>query len=105
MIVVIGKVQATAQTRDELIALGQRVAQASREEEGNLHYRLYEDSEQENAFVFVEEWADDEALQRHFQTPHIAEFMAAFPAQLAAAPDVCFHEVAGTRTLADVARR
>jgi quinol monooxygenase YgiN len=105
MIVVVGRVQTNHDNRDELIRIGQRVAQASRQEAGCLGYRLYEDTESENAFVFIEEWADEAALQEHFATPHIAEFMGAFPATLTLEPDVQFHAVAGTRTLADVSRR
>jgi quinol monooxygenase YgiN len=36
--------------------------------------------------VFVEEWEDDGAPQRHFATPHIASFMAAVPAAVVAPP-------------------
>jgi quinol monooxygenase YgiN len=105
MIVVVGRVQTNQGNRDELIRIGQQVAQASREEEGCIGYRLYEDTEAENAFVFIEEWANEEALQAHFATPHIAEFMGAFPATLNAEPDVQFHAIADSRTLADVTRR
>jgi quinol monooxygenase YgiN len=105
MIVVVGRVQTNHDKRDELIRIGQRVAQASRLEPGCLGYRLYEDTEAENAFVFIEEWASEEALQEHFATPHIAEFMGTFPATLTVEPDVRFHAVAGTRTLADVSGR
>jgi quinol monooxygenase YgiN len=102
MIVVVGRVTTDAERRAELIRVGQTVARASRAEAGNISYRLYQDTEDENAFVVVEEWADDAALQEHFRTAHIAEFMAAMPPTLAAAPDVQFHEVASTRTLADI---
>ena len=59
-------------------------------------------SEIENEFVFVEEWESQEALQRHFGTPHIAEFMAAVPGAVVAAPDVKFHTIASTVDLADL---
>ncbi len=104
MIVVVGRVQTDPERRGELVALGQAVAAESRAEAGCIGYRLYEDTEQPDAFVFIEEWESDEALQRHFATPHIADFLAAFPATLTAAPDVSFHTVAGTRSLADVSR-
>ncbi len=80
--------------------IGQAVAAASRAEEGCLAYRLYEDSEVENEFVFVEEWESQEALERHFATPHIARFMSEIPTALAAPPDVRFHTVASTVDLA-----
>jgi len=102
MIVVVGRVRTDADRRAELIRLGQQVAQASRAEDGCLGYRLYEDTETENDFVFIEEWESEEALREHFATPHIATFMAAFPATLSAAPDVNFHTVAGTRDLTEI---
>src|ERR1700694_1443127 len=59
MIVVVGRVSTDAERRDELLRVGQAVAAASRAEQGCISYRLYEDSEIENDFVFVEEWEDD----------------------------------------------
>ncbi len=52
--------------------------------------------------MFVEEWESSEALQRHFATSHVAEFMQAIPATIVAPPDVKFHTVASTMDLADV---
>ena len=102
MIVVIGRVMADADRREALIAVGQTVAAASRAEAGCMSYRLYEDTELENEFVFVEEWESDEALKAHFATAHIAEFLRAIPATITAPPDVRFHTVASTLDLADV---
>ena len=64
-----------------------------------------EDTEDPNAFVFVEEWVDETALQAHVAMPHIATFMAAFLSTLAPAPEVQFHTVAGSKSLADVNAR
>jgi quinol monooxygenase YgiN len=102
MIVVVGRVRTDADRRDGLVRVGQAVAAASRAEQGCISYRLYEDSEIENDFVFVEEWEDNEALERHFATPDIREFMQAIPATIVAPPDVNFHTIASSRTLADV---
>ena len=102
MIVVVGRVQTDPGRRDALIRVGQAVAQASRRETGCISYRLYEDTELENEFVFVEERENGEALQRHFATPHIREFMRAIPATIVAPPDVKFHTIASTMDLAEV---
>jgi quinol monooxygenase YgiN len=102
MIVVVGRVQTDAEKRDALIGVGETVAAASREEAGCISYRLYEDTQRPNEFVFVEEWADQEALQRHFATAHVREFMQAIPATITAPPDVKFHTIASTMDLADV---
>ena len=104
MIVVVGRVRADPEKRAQLIEIGQRVAVASREEAGCLNYALHQDTEDENAFVFVEEWQSEAALREHFATPHIAQFMAAIRQVIVAEPDVQFHTVASTLTLADVSR-
>jgi quinol monooxygenase YgiN len=102
MIVVVGRVRTDAAKREALVRVGQAVAAASRAESGCISYRLYEDTEIENEFVFVEEWESNEVLQRHFATPHIREFMQAIPATIVAPPDVKFHTIASTMDLADV---
>ena len=100
MIVVVGRVRTDADRRAELVRLGQAVAAASRQEDGCIGYRLYEDTEVDNDFVFIEEWASSEALRRHFDTPHITEFMRAMPATLVTAPDVMFHRIESSVDLA-----
>ena len=102
MIVVLGRVRTDAGRRAELIRIAQTLAQASRQESGCIGYRLYEDTEVDNDFVFVEEWESQEVLREHFKTPHIAEFTRAAPAVLVAPPDVQFHTIESTQTLADV---
>jgi quinol monooxygenase YgiN len=102
MIVVVGRVRTDAQRREALIGIGQRVAAASREESGCRSYRMYQDTEDLDEFVFVEEWDGEQALQEHFQTAHIAEFMGAIREAIAAPPDVSFHDVASTRDLSEV---
>jgi quinol monooxygenase YgiN len=103
VIVVVGRVRTDAERRERLIEIGQTVARASREEAGCLSYRVCEDTEVENDFVFVEEWQDDAALQAHFATPHIAAFMGAIQEAIVAPPEVKFHEIASTRDLSNVA--
>jgi quinol monooxygenase YgiN len=102
MIVVVGRVKTDGERRAELIRIAQAVAAASRAEEGCISYRVCEDTELENEFVFVEEWADEAALQRHFGAPHIAEFMRAIPNAIAGPPDVKFHTIASSKDLAEV---
>src|SRR5438445_405128 len=102
MIVVVGRVRTDAERREALVAIGQRVAAASRAEAGCRGYRIYQDTEDPDEFVFVEEWDGEQALQEHFGTAHIAEFMGAIPGAIVAPPDVKFHEIAGTRDLAEV---
>ncbi len=102
MIVVVGRVTSDAEKREQLIAVAQAVASASRDEDGCIAYRFYEDSEQPNHFVFVEEWADQSALERHFATAHIDTFMRSIPATITTPPDVKFHTIASSVDLAQV---
>ena len=102
MIVVVGRVVTDADKRAELVRVGQTVAAASCVEPGCMSYRLYQDTDNENAFVFVEEWESDAALQQHFASSHVAEFLQAIRATIVAPPDVKFHSIASSRDLADV---
>jgi quinol monooxygenase YgiN len=102
MIVVVGRVRTDADKRDALVRVGQAVAKASRDESGCISYRLYEDTEIENDFVFVEEWESNEPLQLHFATPHVRDFMQAIPATIVGPPEVKFHTIASSMDLADV---
>ena len=102
MIVVVGRVSSDEARRADLLRVGQTVAAASREEAGCLSYRVYQDPENANNFVFVEEWESQEALDQHFAAAHTAEFLRAISATLAAPPDVKFHTIASSVDLADV---
>ena len=102
MVVAIGRVRTNAEMRDQLVSVGQRVARTSRSEPGCISYQVCQDTESEYDFVFVEEWQSEEALQQHFRTPHVAEFMAAIRQVIVAPPDVKFHTVASSLDLAEV---
>ena len=104
MIVVVGRVKTDDQHRDELLRIGHEGVAASLQDEGCISYRLYEDTERPNEFVFIEEWESDAALQEHFATSHIAEFMRTLPTTLIAPPDVKFHTIESTRDLSNVSR-
>jgi quinol monooxygenase YgiN len=102
MVVAIGRVRTNADLRDQLVSIGQRVASASRSEPGCISYQVCQDTESDYDYVFVEEWESEDALQQHFRTPHVAEFMAAIREAIVAPPDVKFHTVASSLDLADV---
>ena len=42
----------------------------TREEEGNISYTLFADRDHPGEFVLIEEWEDQESLDKHFETPH-----------------------------------
>ena len=96
MILVIGRVRCEPERRDELIDLLVKMQDESRREEGCIHYGFFAAVEDPNSFVAVEEWADREALDRHFADPHLQEFSAGLLAAVSGRPEVAIHEIAGT---------
>ena len=48
------------------------------------------------SFIAVEEWADRDALDRHFAQPHLHEFAAGLLEVVSERPEVAIHEVAET---------
>jgi len=96
MILVIGRVRCEPERRDELVALLVKMQDESRKEEGCIRYGFFAAVEDPNSFVAVEEWADREALDRHFAEPHLQEFSKGLLEAVAERPEVAIHEIAGT---------
>ena len=48
---------------------------------------------------FIEEWADEQALQRHFAQQHTGSFLQALGGLLGEPADALFHRTAATRRL------
>ena len=99
MIVVTGRVQIPAESRQRFLEISTEMCRASRSDDGCIGYRVYEDAEQPGRFVFIEEWRDDDALQAHFRQPHTGTFMSELPGLLGEPPDALFHTVAASRRL------
>ncbi len=72
------------ETRNLLLGL----IEPTRAEAGCLRYQLFQNNADPADFTFLEEWADDEALDRHLQSQHLKDAMAKAPALLAGAPDI-----------------
>ncbi len=102
MIVVVGRVRTDAARRADFVRCGEALVTASRGDRGCLAYGLHQATDDEDAFVFVEEWEDEEALREHFASPHIATFMRDVRGLLAAMPAVRFHTVEHSRDIAEM---
>jgi quinol monooxygenase YgiN len=99
MIVVTGRVHIAPQNRERFIEVSTEMCRRSREEQGCAGYRVYADLEQDDRYVYVEQWADDDALQRHFAEAHTGAFLAALVPLLAEPADAVFHTVESSRRL------
>jgi quinol monooxygenase YgiN len=97
VLVVIGRVRCRPEQQDELVALFKRMQNDSRREPGCLRYGFFAAVEDPLSFIAVEEWADREALDRHFAEPHLHEFTRRLPELISTQPEIAIHEVAETK--------
>lgn len=79
MIIVHGTFPVKAALRDEALALMRQMALASKIEEGCISYEFYVGLTQPNSLMLFQEWESVEALQNHFETKHMEEFMKQLP--------------------------
>jgi quinol monooxygenase YgiN len=97
--IVIARVRCRPEQRAHLVALLERLQEASRRDEGCLRYGFSATIEDDNAFVAVEEWASRDALAAHLRQPHIADFLRDVPTAVAAPPEIAMHDIADTGPL------
>jgi quinol monooxygenase YgiN len=98
MIVLAAKFAAKAEHRSEVIRLAAAVAPPSRAEAGCITYNFYE-KPGTNECLFFEEWADQAALDLHFQTPHFLQFIKPLAGLIEGAPKIRVYEVGAMRDL------
>ena len=88
MIIVWGAVEAKPEHRDEVQRLGLEHVQRSRLEPGCLKHSIQIDVENEQRFIFYEEWLDMAALKVHFAVPASGQFVKAIRGLAVATPDM-----------------
>lgn len=50
----------------------------TRKEEGNISYYLYEDINNKQILTFIEEWENEEALNKHMNSAHFKRIVPEF---------------------------
>lgn len=80
MIIVIGHVFTAPETAAELTRLCVEHSARSRAEPGCIGHNVHVDCEDASRLVFVEYWADREALKAHFAVPGSNDFVRAIRA-------------------------
>lgn len=88
MIVIAGQVAVRPDRREDAARVAREMAAATQREAGCVAYRFSADLADPNTFLLFEEWESEEALGRHFKTPHMAEFQRQLPGFLAGAPAI-----------------
>ncbi|MBF0564587.1 MAG: antibiotic biosynthesis monooxygenase [Nitrospirae bacterium] len=71
---VVAKAGLEDEVKEELLAL----VGPTRNEEGCLQYELHQDGESKGRFMFYEIWRNEEAINEHFQTPHVRAIVEKF---------------------------
>lgn len=94
MIVVNGKITASAADIDKIRAAVAAMEDASRAEDGCHDYTFSVEMSDPNVVRITELWENMDALAAHFVTPHMAEFQQAIKNLNATGTDVKFFEAA-----------
>ena len=75
MLIVTGSVRGKPETIDKVLALSLEHVHRSRLEPGCLLHSVHRDAEDPLRLVFLEHWADADALRTHFQVPASGQFV------------------------------
>lgn len=99
MIVIAGTARIRAEKREQAEVATRKAEAATRQEPGNRAYRFAWDVDDENVVHVFEEWDDEAALTGHFETPHLAEFIAALGEVLDGDPEFLRYDVSEKKSL------
>lgn len=104
MIIVLGSVLARSDSLDEARRIAREHVERSRLEPGCLSHAVHADLDDPLRLVFVERWADWDALRTHFRVPASAQFVRDMARLGAAPPEMTLYE-ATARPLPPAATR
>jgi quinol monooxygenase YgiN len=99
MIIVAGSVRVDPAKREAARAIMEKVITASRGEDGCIDYAYAVDVLDPGLLRVWEVWRDRETLQRHFQTPHLGEWRAAWPTFGISDRKLAIYDVSGMTAL------
>ncbi|KZX14924.1 putative quinol monooxygenase [Methanobrevibacter filiformis] len=74
MIFVLAKMVIKNSRNNEFLKATENLIEKTRLETGNISYNLYADTEENNVFMMVEQWENNELLDKHLNTDHFKDF-------------------------------
>ncbi|MBW1297590.1 putative quinol monooxygenase [Aquimarina litoralis] len=74
---IVAKILAKAEKRDLVKTELLKLIDITRAEKGCINYDLHQDNENENLFLFYENWESRELWQQHMNNSHLAAYMKA----------------------------
>tara|TARA_B100001094_G_C17944269_1_gene677233 strand:+ start:61 stop:426 length:366 start_codon:yes stop_codon:yes gene_type:complete len=83
MIIVHGSFPIKVEVRDQALDLMRQMAISSQKEDGCISYEFYVGLSDPNNLLLFQEWESVNALQHHFETEHMEEFLKILPQVLA----------------------
>ena len=90
---VLARVRARAEALEKVKQECLALVAPSRAEEGCINYDLHQSTDDPTRFVFYENWASREALERHLERPHSLGFDERTDGLLAEEPEITFWEM------------
>jgi quinol monooxygenase YgiN len=99
VIIVAGHMTIDPAQRDAALAAIAAGVSATRQEVGNLDYRFSPDLDDPNRFNILERWEDEDAMNAHMASSHLAEFMTAIVPCLGGSAEVVRYDVSGSSPL------
>ena len=72
--------------QDKMLALLTGFVEPTRRESGCLRYQLYRNIPDSQDFTFIEEWKNEEALDKHLQMPYLKSGLSALQDLVETAP-------------------
>jgi quinol monooxygenase YgiN len=92
MVIVLGSVCVEEAHVEQALALSHQHVVRSREEPGCISHAVHLHAENPFRLVFVEEWADQQALFEHFRVPASGDFVRALSELASEAPSMRMFE-------------
>ncbi|WP_188540790.1 putative quinol monooxygenase [Paenibacillus segetis] len=84
MIIIHAYLKVNPEVEAEFLESVQELIESSRVEAGNVSYKLLKDTDQDNTYLMVEQWKDEEAVGAHNASSHFQAFVAKAPRYLTA---------------------
>ena len=85
---VVARITAQVGKFDELKSILLDLVEQTRKENGCISYQLLQNEADPGDFTFVEEWANDSAIDAHLTTPHVQDAFAKAASFIAKDPDI-----------------
>lgn len=88
MITVIAEFKVKPECTDKFIRLAAECTRDTKKEAGNLSYKVFSGREDASQFTFIEEWANDVAVEKHNGMAHFIRFINDIKPLLLSEPDI-----------------